>query len=266
MIFSTYHQKRPSKFLHHSGDLEYARARYLDKQPLNLYFLLESRFKWMNKFITKNSVGIELGSGIGASKDFIIAKDFKTSDFTNSEWIDLPDVNALKTPFMDGSQDFVIASNIIHHCAYPIICLEEIYRILKPGGVLLIQEVETSFIMRLILKLMQHESFDENVNVFDRTVACNDPLDLWSANCSIPKLLFKKPDFEDNLPNWRVILDEKCEFFSFLNSGGVYAKTRCIPLTFSLLTVLYRIDSGIIKLFPKIFALQRRIVLQKNYT
>jgi SAM-dependent methyltransferase len=264
MIFSTYHQKRPSKYLHHSGDLEYARARYLDKEPLNLYFLLRSRFQWMNKFIEKNSVGVELGSGIGASKDFIIAENFKTSDFTNSEWIDLPNINALATPFKDASQDFIIASNMIHHCAYPIIFLEEIYRILKPGGVLLIQEVETSFMMRLILKLMQHEGFDENINVFDRTVACNDPLDLWSANCSIPKLLFKKADFEHNLSNWRVLLDRKCEFFTFLNSGGVYAKTRYIPITFSLFTCLNKFDSVLIKLFPGIFPLQRRIVLQKK--
>ena len=33
---------------------------------------------------------------------------------------------------------------------------------------------------------------NEQIDVFNRNLICNDPDDLWSANNSIPKLLFQK--------------------------------------------------------------------------
>lgn len=156
-LLSKYLTKHPSKFLSHYGDLDYARRTYVEKKNPNLHYLIKHRFIWMNEFIENNWVGVELGSGIGASKDFIIAKQFLTSDFADLGWIDVRNVNAMSTPFKDCSQDFIIANNMIHHCAFPTLFLKEVHRILKPGGKLLIQEVQTSFFMRLVLRLMQHE-------------------------------------------------------------------------------------------------------------
>jgi len=248
----------------HEGDLLYARKTYLEGKNRNLFYLLESRFSWMNHFIDETMVGIELGSGVAASKDFIKAKNFLTSDFNSYSWIDLKNIDALATPFPNDSLDFVISSNMIHHLAKPALFFSECRRILKPGGYLLIQEVHTSLLMRLVLRLMRHEGYNELVDVYDKNLLCNDPNDPWSANNSIPKLLFKKEQFEKNFSDWRIVFDKKVEFLSFLNSGGVTAKTFYVPLPVLILKSLYRLDSILIKFLPEIFAFQRQIVVQKS--
>jgi len=53
------------------------------------------------------------------------------------------------------------------------------------------------------------------------------------------------------------------ECFIFLNSGGVSSKTFYVPLNNFLLKILNYIDNILVKLFPRIFAMGRQIVLKK---
>jgi len=249
----------------HEGDLIGARAYYQKQKNRNLQFLLQGRFEWMNTYIKSDHKGIELGAGIGASKDFIHCEDFKLTDFNDSEWLDIPNVDALNTGLPCEEFDFIIASNLIHHLAKPAIFFDECSRILKPGGLLLIQEINTSFFMRLILRIMRHEGYDETINVFDQNVTCNNPTDPWSANCSIPKILFSNHErFNDQFPAFEIIQDHKTEFFIFLNSGGVIAKTSYIPMRINALRATKKVDSYLIKISEDLFPLQRQIVLQKR--
>ena len=43
----------------------------------NLKFLLKKRFEWMNKFIASEHKGLEVGSGAGFAKFFIVNKTFR---------------------------------------------------------------------------------------------------------------------------------------------------------------------------------------------
>ena len=52
--------------------------------------------------------------------------------------------------------------------------------------------------------------------------------------------------------------------FDFLNSGGVTSKTKGIPMNEFFLKTLNAIDEVLIKLFPNIFCMGRRIVLKKK--
>ncbi|MDA9684886.1 hypothetical protein N9U33_04805, partial [Candidatus Pelagibacter bacterium] len=71
--------------------------------------------------------------------------------------------------------------------------------------------------------------------------------------------------FEKNLGKYFKIEYEKLtECFIFLNSGGVTSKTKCIPLNNFFLNLLNKIDRMLVKLFPKIFCMGRRIVLKKS--
>ena len=112
---------------------------------------------------------------------------------------------------------------------------------------------------------MRHEGYDFTVDVFDRNLICTDPDDLWSANCAIPNLLFDdKALFEKNIPYFSIERATFSELFLFLNSGGVIAKTKCIPLPWLMLKMVDKIDDFLISLSKKTFALQRQIVLRKR--
>jgi SAM-dependent methyltransferase len=263
-MLKTYFPEHSSNRMGHEGDVLNARKVYLSQSNKNLQNLLKNRFTWMNAFLSPSDKGVEFGAGIGASRDFILAHDFTLTDFLDSEWLDYKNVDALDSGFSSKSFDFIIASNMIHHLAFPKIFLEECQRILRPGGKLIIQEIHTSLLMRLILRLMRHEGFDETVNVFHGTKPCNQLGDPWSANCSIPKILFNShEEFQKHYPTWRVIHDRKVEFLQFLNSGGVVAKTRFIPLNPFLLGIQELLDALLTRLAPNVFALQREIVLEK---
>lgn len=247
------------------GDTIRARTHYFNNLSSNLGLLLFNRFNWMNKFIKENHVGIEVGSGTGVSKEFIKSNKFLTTDYTDNIWLDLKMVDALSTNLETNSLDFVISSNMIHHVPYPTLFLKEMYRILKPGGKLIIQEINCSKSMRFLLRLMKHEGYDFTINVFDQTLICTDPNDLWSANCAIPNLLFDDLKlFNEKIPYFKVLHTSYSEFFIFINSGGVISKTIYIPLPKFINKILVFADRILCKIAPSIFALQRQIVLEKK--
>lgn len=190
-----------------------------------------------------------------------IKKPYCLTDFADNAWLDMKNVNALQLPFAESSLDFIISSNMIHHLAKPYEFFKEAKRVLKPQGKIIIQEIHTSFFMRLILRLMRHEGYSYEVDVFDKNTICNDPNDLWSANCAIPEILFN--DAKKFRQNFGFeIKDRKfSEFMIFPLSGGVIAKAKTIQLPTGLLKIIDSIDSLLCKIAPNIFALQNRLVL-----
>ena len=246
------------------GDVGRARDYFFSATSHNLRRLLEKRFNWMNDYISEDSVGLEVGCGTGVSKEFIKSKNYIITDFADNPWLDATNIDALNTGYPDETFDFVVSSNMIHHVPYPVRFFDEMYRILKPGGVLLVQEINASFFMRLLLRLMRHEGYSFAPNVFDPNLVCTDPNDLWSANCAIPNLLFDDPDkFHSYVPNFKITRQSYSEFFAFINSGGVIAKTFSIPLPLPLIKVVEAVDSMLANSCPSAFALQRQVVLKK---
>lgn len=265
VLLRSYEPQASKSSMAHAGNLENAREIYTSGRNGNLNYLLSRRFSWMNQFISKGENGLEIGAGIAASKDFINCKEFLTTNFANSAWLDRQNIDALDTGFESESFDFVIVSNVIHHLAFPERFLRECQRILRPSGRVIIQEIYSSLLTRIILKAMKHEGFNESVNVFDPFVPTNNPQDAWSANCSIPKLLFEDKElFGRKIPAWRVLHFKRVECLLFLNSGGVVAKTRYLPLSSRVLKVLECFDSILVKIAPKLLALQVQVVLQKS--
>jgi len=144
------------------------RDNFYKKKNLNLYFLMRKRFEWMNYYIkNKKSIGLEVGTGADFAKAYIKNKNLKTSDYASWKHLDFQNIDAHKTPFKDSSYDYVIAVNMIHHLQYPIKFLNEIHRILKIKGKLIIFEPNGSLFLRLILNITQHESFNKNINIWD---------------------------------------------------------------------------------------------------
>jgi putative flippase GtrA/SAM-dependent methyltransferase len=249
----------------HEGDTRRARSFFFDKAPQNLKVLLKHRYEWMNRFIGSDDLGVEVGCGTGVSREFIRSKRFYLSDVSDYDWLDYKYVDAMSTPFEDSSFDFVVSSNMIHHVAQPLLFFREMERILKPGGKLIIQEVNASLAMRIALRLMRHEGYSYEPNVFDPDQICNDPVDPWSANCAIPNLLFDdRAEFEKHVPAFKMVHAGFREFACMFNCGGVIAKTTCVPLAKWMVYVMYGIDTILTAVAPGLFAMQRQIVLEKR--
>ena len=248
------------------ADVENAVKEFSLKKNKNLDFLLEKRFSWMNKFIQENDKGVEVGAGGGFSKKFIKNKNFKISDLAQFKHLDHKNVDAQKTSYESNSYDFIIAVNMIHHVPYPTKFFEEMHRILKSGGKLIIQEANCSLIFQLVTILMRHEGFDFTKDVWSKDKPLSDENDIWSGNIAVPHLIFDdKEIFEKNLgTKFSVIHQKFYECFIFLNSGGVSSKTFYLPFNKTFLKLFNCIDNTITKLFPNIFAMGRQIVLKKN--
>jgi SAM-dependent methyltransferase len=231
------------------GDVLQARIDYDQRKSANLYRLLRSRFDWMNQYVGPDSLGIDVGCGAGFSVEFIRCKKLLLTDFAQHDYLDVQGVDALHLPFADHSLDFVVASNMIHHLPVPMDFLAESRRVLRPGGYLLLFEVQASWLFQAVLRLMRHEGYSFNVDVFDKNSICTDPDDLWAGNNAIP--------------GWEIVRDEPCECLMFLNSGGVTAKTFYVPLPKPILKGVELLDDVLAKLAPNAFALGRKIALKR---
>ena len=122
---------------------------FLKSNSNNSYILdygcgIGSSLEKVVKFNPKKIVGIDIS-------EVSIEKAKKVS--TNNSKIELFVDNCEKTKFEDNSFDIVYGTGILHHLNFEI-CLEEIRRILKPGGRLLfIEPLGTNPLINLYRKL-----------------------------------------------------------------------------------------------------------------
>lgn len=263
MVWKTY---RPARSCRHLTSAEYvslAREDFLRRRPRNLQALLRGRYDWMNEYVDGKDDVVELGCGLGLSKEFIRNPRLILTDVGDYPWIDKR-VDALSLPFPERSLDALICSHVIHHLDSPRRFFENAARLLKPGGVLLIQELETSPLFKVLMRLMAVEGWDETVDVFAESGCTPDGADPWSANCAVPRLLFESSArFEREFPSLRVERDELCECLAFPLSGGVLAKAPTVPLPTAALRAVARLDELLVQAFPRTLALGRRVVLRR---
>ena len=243
-----------------------AKEIYNSSKSKNLKFLLHQRFNWMNKYIKQDDLGIEVGSGAGFLRDFIKNKNLKLTDMSNDLHLDYKNIDAQNTKFQNESFDYVISSNMIHHIPYPIKFFREMNRILKKNGKLIIFESYCSVLLQLAVFAMRHEGFDFTVNVWDEKNPKSDEDNIWAGNIAVSNLIFDdKKKFNEKLGHlFSIEYEELVECLIFLNSGGVTSKTFCIPMNNFFMNILNIIDKFLIKIFPNIFCMGRRIVLVKK--
>lgn len=244
------------------GDVVGARQRFLARRPSNLAYLLEKRFGWMNEYIKPGMNAIELGSGAGFLGLFVEAP-VALSDVEPRPWTSRI-VDAMRIGELGEQFDVVVCSHMIHHLASPMRFFEQLAKAVKPGGVVLINEIHTSLIMRFLLWAMRHEGYSYDVDVFDKDAIANDPRDPWGANCAIPQLLWRdRARFEREVPWFRIQRYELNECLIFPLSGGVIAKTRTVNLPVPVLKAVDALDRVLIGLAPETFAMASRLVLRR---
>jgi len=249
--------------MNNEGEVLTTRERFLKRRFRNLDVLLKSRYEWMNQYLHEGQSIVEIGAGAGFSPLYLKCRPVLT-DAVEKPWLDRY-LDATNMALESASVDVLIASHNIHHFYSPYKFFEQCARILKPGGVLLVQELNTSLLMRILLRGMRHEGWSYNVNVFDREAIVNDMNDLWSANCAVPELLFENSArFHECFPQLSVERNELCECLIFPLSGGVIAKTPVPELPLFLLNLVLRWDRWLVSVAPRLLALGRRVVIRKR--
>lgn len=244
------------------GDVTLARERFYADRRSTVHFLLGIRYKWMNDFILEDHVGIEVGSGAGFSKEFINNSRYELTDYADFEWLDR-NVDAMQLPYADGSLDFIIESNMLHHLASPAKFLTECRRALKPHGILIIQDVWGSLLLRMLCRLLRTEGYSYDVNVFDDEALCCDPKNLWAGNNVIPNLLFRDQSRIAESFGFGVEYFRRSEVLLFPLSGGVTSHLPAPRLPRWLLHTVSVIDGFLAARMPDLCALQVSAVLRK---
>ena len=247
-------------------DLKNSRKEFFTRKNKNLKFLLNKRYLWMKKYLKKKKIIIELGSGNGLLKNILNNKKILLSDIENHNWIDLKiNMNKirLKKKYINKVDVFII-NHALHHCAYPAKLLKELSKYLKEDGYILINDPEISLSFKFFLYILNHEGWSMDSNVFNFNKPVFPPKNSWYSDNAIAFHLFNnKKKFNKYFPKYKVEINKLNEFSVFLNSGGVVSKSFFIPLNNLLLMILDNIDNILIFFFPRIFALNRQVVLKK---
>ena len=192
---------------------------------------------------------LELGAG-GVTFAQNYWKKVTISDIDDSlAQNDLEIIDAGKLPFADETFDVVIAKDSLHHFKDPLKALEEISRVLKPGGSFQISEPYWSLLGRFVFRFLHPEKWDPKVSTLK--LESENP---WESNQALLLLLtadFSK-ELKFKLPNLRLNLYGSTYSLSYLFSGGVFSRTF---LSSKFLLVIYNIEKKVMPITQKVLGL-----------
>jgi len=246
------------------GDYAATRRRFFARHHSNLRFLIRQRYEWMNTWLSDGDQVVELGAGPGLSREFIRAGRLEVTDVLDNPWLDRR-VDAMELPYAPGSLDAVICSHMIHHVPRPVALIRSIQAVLKPGGLILINESHASLCHRLLMWAMRHEGWSFDVDVYDESAWTKQRADPLAGNNAVAALLFDDPArFQAAFPGLTVAQDKYTEMLVFLLSGGVGGQVFTVELPEVVLRTVARVDQLLTRGLPGVFALARQIVLVKD--
>ena len=200
---------------------------------------------------------LELGSGIGNFKKF--KPEIISSDIVKCEWLDKR-IDAHYLPFPGRSLGNIVMIDVLHHLGRPLQLFNEAYRVLKPGGRVILLEPFPSPFSLLIYKLFHPEPFIFNDDVF--SWKANKKL-RWESNQAVAYLLFFKGFARFKRLFQKKLILVRREKFSFLLyplSGGFENKQLIPDWSLPLIRVIEKL------LYPlrRLLSFRCYVVLQKS--
>ena len=218
--------------------------------------------EWYRRIITdlKNGSGktVELGAGSGNFKEF--KPDAISSDIEPCPWLDLC-FDAHQMPFADGEISNLVMIDVFHHLADPLRFLHEAYRVLAPGGRIVMVEPYPSFFSKIVYRIFHPEPFIFNVDYFN--AAMRPEKDPWQSNQAIPYLMFFKDIKKINglfADKFSVVKRERISYLLYPLSGG-FENRQLIP---NFLIPLFGRLEKILSPFGKWLAFRCYLVLEKR--
>lgn len=208
--------------------------------------------------ITKDGRTLEIGSGGGNLKKY--CSGLITSDCVYCEWLDVI-LDAHKLPYSDNSLDNIIIIDVLHHLECPYLFLQEVQRVLKNKGRLIMLEPYISPFSYLIYNYFHQEGMDFGFDAFDRGGDIErhykKPFD---GNNAIPKIIFFKElkKFNNEFPSFQIVKQKLISFIFYPLSGGY--EHKCLVPNWSVPVFLFL--ERVLSLFPRLFAFRMFLVLE----
>ena len=201
---------------------------------------------------------LEVGGGSGNLKDYL--KQVISTDIVVSPWLDaVADAQAL--PFKDGSFSNIIGVDVLHHIEAPLSFFKEAFRVLSPGGRVILIEPAITNISSPFYKFFHPEPVDMKADLF-KPIEVNPERKPFDANQAIPTLLFRDnySRFSTLFPQQRLLQLEWMSLFAYPLSGG-FRSWSLIP-TWMVDSVL-RLEQKVPNFVKKSMGFRMLIVLEK---
>jgi SAM-dependent methyltransferase len=252
------HSDSAKPSLQHNNEIYLNKANW-DKKPV-LQLIYSDFYKIIKSKMLLCPFGkndLEVGSGMGNIKK--VMPDCLTSDIFPNPWLDRVE-NAYMLNFPESALANLIFFDVWHHLRYPANALAEAYRVLIPGGRLIIMDPAMSLTGRFVYGLFHHEPLDFNVKFppIPVHIANPDELPYFAAQSSASRLL-SRCELPQLLHGWNILEQVPMTSFAYLASGGFRGR-QLYPDCF--LPVL-RCADRLLGRFPKLFAARLLVVLEK---
>jgi SAM-dependent methyltransferase len=197
---------------------------------------------------------LEIGGGIGSLKSSL--PETWTSDLFPNPWLDLA-CDAYELPLVAGSISHVVLVDVFHHLAAPAAFMQEVRRVLAPGGRLILLEPYISLSSCFVYGLLHPEPIAWRQPI-DQRPSIGRPRTYYAAQGNATRLFFRRTPKEGPLA-WVPFHREAFCSFTYLLSGG-FSRPAFYPVP--LYPFLQRVDRWLSR-WPRLFGARCLVGFQK---